>query len=456
MDDKREFIDVHCHLFTAQYGIMELAAATWNNLHGDYPHRKVRVVERTMKRGSTKTLPGLDGFISWVANLLAVSLNTPEGNYHALEKAFGLAEADTERSLVVMPLMVDSYFAFHDNREEFTGSGKTRTIINRFVLNPAFEKEFDAHFADMQRQITAEFDNLSGKQVRTKADTSKLEAAFATAHRELVNIAFRSKAAREYEGIELSPGYEKHMHDLERLAARYPGQVFPFLAVDPRRKGILELIKLKVAEGKGVFKGIKLYPPMGYLPTHPKLRPILEYCAEHDIPIITHASPGGIQNSCTKLFVSDSSGKDRWENFVVYRGNKRAFFADPLRWQPILEDMPTLRINFAHAGGSDQLLDEKMEIIRGLPPWLAKIIGFMNSYPNVYADLSHYTERLALEKMLEYVDRHPIMNSRLMFGTDFVMILMDKKLGKTERYFDNFSMFNEKILSANARDFIKI
>lgn len=44
--------------------------------------------------------------------------------------------------------------------------------------------------------------------------------------------------------------------------------ILAFEAVDPRRPGIFELVREKVGPGK-TFAGVKLYPSLGYLPTHP-------------------------------------------------------------------------------------------------------------------------------------------------------------------------------------------
>ena len=49
-----------------------------------------------------------------------------------------------------------------------------------------------------------------------------------------------------------------------------------------------------------------------------------------------------------------------------------------------------------------------------------------------------------------------ILNTRLMFATDYITIRMEKELGGLDKYFDNFSAFNTALLGDNARDFFKI
>jgi uncharacterized protein len=50
------------------------------------------------------------------------------------------------------------------------------------------------------------------------------------------------------------------------------GGVIPLAAVDPRHDGVVEKT-IQLLEEKG-FRGIKLYPPTGYHPNDPALRPL--------------------------------------------------------------------------------------------------------------------------------------------------------------------------------------
>ncbi len=69
--------------------------------------------------------------------------------------------------------------------------------------------------------------------------------------------------------------------------------VYPFLAVDPRRKGIFDLVKQSVGKNRN-FHGIKVYPALGYLPSHPDLMKVFSYYADKDIPVTAHCSRGGV------------------------------------------------------------------------------------------------------------------------------------------------------------------
>ena len=90
---------------------------------------------------------------------------------------------------------------------------------------------------------------------------------------------------------------EQHL-ELKALADKYPDQIIPFVHIDPRSQTAfsgpepVEFIKEFHEAG---FKGIKLYPPLGYSPQDELLRPIYAYASEHDLPIMTHCSRGGVR-----------------------------------------------------------------------------------------------------------------------------------------------------------------
>jgi len=43
-----------------------------------------------------------------------------------------------------------------------------------------------------------------------------------------------------------------------------------------------------------------------------------------------------------------------------------------------------------------------------------------------------------------------------MFGTDYIMIMMNMTLGGLEEYFNHYCVVNDKLLYKNAKDFLKI
>ena len=89
------------------------------------------------------------------------------------------------------------------------------------------------------------------------------------------------------------------------------------------------------------FIGVKLYPPVGFLPLgnagfspdaargqalDQALRALYATCEAEEIPITAHASPGN--------------------EFALGYGQ----LAAPERWAPVLREFPNLRLNFGHFG----------------------------------------------------------------------------------------------------------
>lgn len=447
----QQIIDIHCHLFNAKYAVTELAAATWNNLWGNYPHQKGAAKKRTA-RGIIEMLEGVKDFAAWIARLMEVVLSDCEGNYLTAQQNFAQSKLGKNASLIVTPLMMDIYFALSNNKDEEATSRRGRRAaqtVEAFTIPEDHKKAFDAHFENIKNLISAEIQKTS-KTRRRSASDSTLNAIFDDAKKELLAAPKKTRrGADPYEGIELSPGYKKHMHDLEELSKKYPGRVFPFLAVDPRRIGIMKLIERKVNQGKGVFKGIKIYPPLGYLPTHPNLDPVFDYCTKYDIPITLHCSPGGMNNFRSENYVISWTGNNHLEDFKSLKGNKSIFYTAPEKWLPVVTRWPNLRINFAHFGGGEQLeLNETK--------WMNDIIKMIGEHPHVYTDVSYHAKEKLPEKILEVIDKNECLKNKLMFGTDYIMIMMGNKLGGLGKYFDRFTVFQNNLLYDNAKTFLKL
>jgi len=444
----RKVIDIHCHLFNAQYAIMELTAATWEHLWGNYPHKKGIAAKRGAK-GVGEALQGVKEFAAWIARLIDAALSDCEGNYDTALKQFTKSPLGKSSSLLMSPLMMDIYFALDDNRGQVPSKGrKAAPIVETFEIAGDQKRRFEAHFEGIKNMISMEVQQLPSTKMRPSS-TQRLEGIFNEALQEMLSPPRKSVKAIAYEGIELSPGYKKHMHDLEGLCRKYPDRVFPFLAVDPRRIGIMKLIEMKVKKGKGVFKGVKLYPPLGYLPTHPNLDEIYSYCSKYDIPVTLHCSEGGMQNFRGENYVTSWEGDNHQEDFKSVGGNKSSFYTAPEKWLPVLKKWPNLRINFAHFGGGDKLDS-------GDTGWADSISKIISEHPHVYTDISYHTQKGLPGKISDMVNKNEVLNRRLMFGTDYIMIMMDKGLGGLDKYFEHFIGLNNRLLGENAKEFLKI
>lgn len=184
--------------------------------------------------------------------------------------------------------------------------------------------------------------------------------------------------------------------------------------------------------GRGFFAGIKVYPPLGFDPwpnaeetedipdvqqrravkekTETELRKVkflYAYCQERRIPITTHCGDSGFQ-------VEDR--EKSWK------------YTSPERWEKVLVQFPKLKLNFAHFGS---------QVLSCPRVWRDKIIDLITRFDHVYADFSYrgvtadYYESLA-----GLFKRHPELRERLLFGTDFLINLID-----TESYEEYLKIF---------------
>ena len=164
-------------------------------------------------------------------------------------------------------------------------------------------------------------------------------------------------------------------------------RMLPFIAADPNREGIINIVK--DALGSGVFRGVKIYPVMGFTPDDKRLYPIYEFCVENNIPITAHCQNGGIP------------------------GLKEYYhLADPKYWAAVLEDLPMLTLNLAHND-------------RTRSAWQEKIAQLIETYPNIYTDISYNLEMWFMPrryfKHIKQMLATPKIQDRLLYGTDWYM-----------------------------------
>lgn len=115
--------------------------------------------------------------------------------------------------------------------------------------------------------------------------------------------------------------YRDQMQELVKVKAMptNKGLVYPFVFADPRRmvsvqeeknykNGDKPYFEWSMQNGKVIlgdcfirefieehrFSGIKIYPALGYYPFDEKLLPLWKYCADNDIPVLTHCIRGTI------------------------------------------------------------------------------------------------------------------------------------------------------------------
>ena len=225
--------------------------------------------------------------------------------------------------------------------------------------------------------------------------------------------------------------YLQQLEDLTLLkrTPNYGPLIYPFVAADPRRPGLLELVRSKIEEDH--FYGIKIYPPLGYFPFDERLFPVFEYAQEHEIPVMSHCSRGGIfyhgfvqkRHPRTGVKIPGQSNNRRTEGFT-----------DPSNYQYVLERFPNLKICLAHWGGqaewkklSDRLAEPPP--IEMPPTWPEVINDLLrnSAYPHVYTDISFtlYDTVTCLPLLNSWLGINAIKNN-VLFGSDYYMELQNK------------------------------
>ena len=234
-------------------------------------------------------------------------------------------------------------------------------------------------------------------------------------------------------------------------------EFFPFLGINPPVHSldfIKELLDTYVIKdrknkkGSQRFYGVKFYPPLGYDPwpadehEQKKVTLIYEFCATHDIPIMTHCDDQGFRGV---------PAKEAWK------------YTAPSSYKPVLARFPTLSIDFAHYGWQyNQLQKNPLTMISSLAnkvpdsPWFHELVELMHLYPNIYADVSFSgTNPEFYELLFNYLqsmdeEKRRTIAERTMFGTDFSVNLM-----KVESYTSYYRTFeNSPFSDEEIHDFV--
>lgn len=215
-------------------------------------------------------------------------------------------------------------------------------------------------------------------------------------------------------------------HQQLAALAQEDNRFLPFIGTDPRRPNIDQIVK-DLYENAG-FKGIKLYPPMGFYPNDVRLDAIFSYASDNNIPIMSHCSRGGVYiKKVTREMLQEPNPIGR----AVKKKKAKLFsdiYTDPANYDPIATQYPDLKICLAHFGGNtewDKYLEHSWQ--PGNPiedkSWLSVIIDLIIKHDNIYTDISstlfegdHYMDLLLV--LLE----NKKIRERVLFGSDYYMM----------------------------------
>jgi predicted TIM-barrel fold metal-dependent hydrolase len=207
-------------------------------------------------------------------------------------------------------------------------------------------------------------------------------------------------------------GLRAQHEELAALAAAWPGRVIPFATCFPgAAESVAEAERAIRALG---FRGLKLYPRLGFPPDHPalveRLYPLL---AERGLPVMSHCSRGGVQG--------------RWVT-----AHKADLWTAPQAFLPVLDRFAGLRVCLAHFGGQrdwDLYVNQGVKPERRSGNWLAAILDLIRSgdHPNLWTDISYtifqFEDYIPFLKVFLKDER---LAARILFGSDYYMTTQER------------------------------
>ncbi|WP_425044620.1 amidohydrolase family protein [Primorskyibacter sp. S87] len=191
--------------------------------------------------------------------------------------------------------------------------------------------------------------------------------------------------------------------------------VIPFATIDPRADP--QATELWRAVNQLGFKGVKIYPRLGFAPDDPRLMShVYPKMEAHGLPLMTHCSRGGVQG----------------RELSDHRADR---FTEPQAYLSIMRAHPRLRICLAHFGGQkdwaayvnpDQENPLADEYTRNWQVQIRRMIGSGN-YPGLWTDISytlfHFEDYVPFLRLFLMGDEpeDERLRKRVLFGSDFYM-----------------------------------
>ena len=193
---------------------------------------------------------------------------------------------------------------------------------------------------------------------------------------------------------------DAQLMELRRLTLTHE-EIIPFVCVDPRRPNVTNWTKHWINDFN--FKGIKLYPSLGFLPQDKRLDGVYEFAEENNVPVVTHCGGTSVQGYNMELPVRT--------------------YLNPRNYIEVLHKFPKLRLDIAHFGGVDEWNKSLQIGGNWTRTWVDEIKDIVLRYENVYTDISYtiFSNPLVID-YLKVLLNDEELSQKILFGTDFYMI----------------------------------
>ena len=422
------YYDIHIHLFNKDFLAKELLYRLMKEMRHQLGFEERRSLERSsLSRGLKSIIRKLRRY-SHAINVFC--RKNSAAVFEELDKTY-------QGEFIVTPLTFDLTWCFAPTADRELSPPTVH------VVSKDFKREVERFFSIVESQNRVVH---PGEQAYTPEEAQLREKYLREKERLLENAQKLLNADQQLSRVPGAfSGWEEQIRQLEEMKAdpRYSNRVFPFLAVDPRRPGILDYALRHVGRGK-LFAGIKLYTPNGYSPTDPLLfgsdshrNGLYAFCEEQGIPVTVHNSLGGFATLAKSVEITGDIFREGQllplhGEIVKFRDSilgsegiyERAITLNhPLLWQKVVENYPHLRLNLAHFGGGTEL-GKALADPDNLSLWSNRIIALLlDPRFQIYTDLSCFTEFRILNKLVAS-PVYPRIRHKLLFGSDFTLLLL--------------------------------
>lgn len=439
------YYDIHSHLFNKDFIAKELLYRLLQELrtimYGDDDGAKGTLSSNS--RGILQTIRRINSFLRIVLK------SSSTGIYAEMDRIY-------QDEYISVPLMMDLTWCFDSkplragNQTMFDEVKSELLSLNKQAVSQQMLKG-----KVMSKREANVLEMIKKESEKTEKLLAQLQIAEKKEQDKILKLS-KAKSSTQTRALPDSwEGFNYQIQQLEQVKNR-PGnydKILPFLAVDPRREGIIEYAKENVGKNK-LFAGIKIYTPTGHSPTDPILfgddnnEGFYAFCQSNKIPITAHCSNSGFATLAGSVFVSGHIWKDG--KVVMYNNEELVFknkilkagkavkerselLNNPELWKLVAEKYPKLKVNLAHFGGGSELFlalnnpDDKSL-------WSNKIVELIsNPDYNFYTDISCYGEDdYETLRMLKNSDIYPKIKHRIMYGSDFFLNrLFDDSMART-------------------------